>query len=311
MQPYREEFKNFIHGLQDQICAALEQEDGKAFFVEDTWERPGGGGGKTRVLRGGNVFEKAGVNASVVYGDMPEILAAEAPKDAHRFFACGISLVIHPESPMVPTTHANYRYFEIQNEAGEVVDFWFGGGADLTPYYLVEEDAVFFHQVHKDACDTLSPSTYEWMKEECDRYFFNSHRGEGRGIGGIIFDHFRPNELYSREDIFRFAQAAGQAFIKAYIPIVHKNKELPYTPEQKEWQEIRRGRYVEFNLIHDRGTLFGLKTNGRTESILMSLPAVVRWEYQHHPEPGSAEEKLVNVLMNPVNWLEKNAVSNA
>lgn len=301
---FREEFKRFIHDLQDQICLALEQEDGKALFEEDAWERLGGGGGKTRVIRNGDVFEKGGVNTSVVFGELPEILAPQAPANATRFFACGISLVLHPINPLLPTTHANYRYFELQDEQGKVVDSWFGGGADLTPYYVDEADALHFHRTHKEACDVLSPAAYADMKAECDRYFFNSHRGEGRGIGGIFFDHLKPNKPYSQGTLFQFASEAGQAFLKAYLPIVQKHKNKSFTPEQKAWQELRRGRYVEFNLLHDRGTLFGLKTNGRTESILMSLPPVVRWDYQHMPLEGSEEARLIEVLEHPVNWIE-------
>ncbi len=304
MPMFKEEFKQFIHTLQNQICQALEAEDGKAVFEEDVWKRPGGGGGITRVIRNGNVFEKGGVNTSVVYGDLPEILAPEAPAEATRFFACGISLVIHPISPFVPTTHANYRYFELQNDQGEIVDSWFGGGADLTPYYLNEQDAIHFHRMHEEACAILSPDTYSEMKAECDRYFYNAHRGESRGIGGIFYDHLRPDAPYSRTQLFHFAIEAGQAFIKAYMPIVQRHKSKVFSPEQKAWQELRRGRYVEFNLIHDRGTLFGLKTNGRTESILMSLPPVVRWDYQHVPSEGSEEARLIEVLENPVNWLQ-------
>ncbi len=298
-------FENYIHRLQDEICAKLEEADGKAHFLEDKWERADGGGGRTRVLSGGKVFEKAGVNTSVVYGLLPDILKKEVPAQARRFYACGISLVIHPFNPMVPTTHANYRYFMVMDEVGNKVDEWFGGGADLTPYYLFEEDAHHFHQEQKKACDTLSPVTYDRFKEWCDTYFYNSHREEGRGIGGIFYDHLRPGSIPEATTLLNFAMSAGNAFLPAYLPIVEKRKILPFTSEQKHWQEIRRGRYVEFNLIHDRGTLFGLKSGGRTESILMSLPPTVCWEYRHEPEPGSEEAKLIEALVSPKNWLNE------
>ena len=298
----KEQFVNFIHQLQDDICAGLEAEEGKAKFQEDKWERPGGGGGKTRVIADGDVFEKGGVNTSIVHGALPETMQKAFKVEAGEFFACGISLVIHPVNPFVPTTHANYRYFELYDDKGNEIDSWFGGGADLTPYYLFEEDAKHFHQTLKNACDTVDTSYYPKFKKACDEYFWNAHRNEGRGIGGIFYDYLRADEKLDKEHYFKFSQAVGNAFLPAYLPMVQKHKDFAYTDAQREWQEVRRGRYVEFNLIHDRGTLFGLKTNGRIESILMSLPPHVQWKYQHHPVEGTPEYELEAVLKNPREW---------
>lgn len=300
---FKDDFRNEIFELQEEICRALEELEPEAKFREDQWDRPGGGGGRSRVISNGKLFEKGGVNCSEVFGDLPEVIKSEVPASAVKFYATGISLVIHPKSPMIPTTHANYRYFEVSDEKGKVVDRWFGGGADLTPYYLFEKDALHFHQMHKEACESVSPDFYPAFKRECDEYFFNRHRNERRGIGGVFYDHLRPDEHFSLEALHRFSRATQNAFLKAYVPIVKRNMEKSYGASEREWQEIRRGRYVEFNLIHDRGTLFGLKTGGRTESILMSLPPVVRWEYDHHPAEGSAEAKLIEVLENPVDWI--------
>jgi coproporphyrinogen III oxidase len=294
---------DFIHGLQDRICAALEKEDGKATFQEDRWERPGGGSGKTRVIANGNVFEKGGVNTSVVFGDVSDIMRKQLGIDGDKWFACGLSMVIHPSNPFVPTTHANWRYFEVYDKEGNVLDCWFGGGADLTPYYLFEEDAKHFHQTLKNANDPFGADLYPKYKKWCDEYFANTHRNnEMRGIGGVFYDHLRPSENRTREDLFAFQQSNGNSFVDAYVPIVARRKNSPFTPENKYWQEIRRGRYVEFNLIHDRGTIFGLKTNGRTESILMSLPPTVRFEYNYHPEPGSEEARLLDACQYPKDW---------
>jgi len=298
----KEKFIPFIHQLQDDICAALEQIDGKATFREDRWERPGGGGGKTRVIADGNVFEKGGVNTSVVEGELPEVMAKQFGVTGGQFMACGISLVIHPVNPFVPTVHANWRYFELYDAQGNVKDSWFGGGADLTPYYLDEEDGRHFHRTFKNACDPFGAEYYPLYKKQCDEYFVNKHRNnETRGIGGIFYDYLRPDANRTAEDLYNFSKATGEAFIPAYLPIVARTKDLPYTTANKDWQEYRRGRYVEFNLIHDRGTLFGLKTNGRIESILMSLPPRARWEYDYHPEPGSPEARLVEYLQ-PREW---------
>lgn len=292
-----------IHDLQNRICTALEQADGKAKFIEDKWERPEGGGGKTRVIANGGVFEKGGVNISVVFGDVTDAMRTQLKIDGTKWFACGLSLVIHPLNPFVPTVHCNYRMFELYNEKDEIIDRWFGGGTDLTPYYLFGEDAKHFHQTYKDVCDQFDPSFYPKFKEACDNYFVNAHReNERRGIGGIFYDYQRPNENHDVNFWMNFGKACGDAFIDAYIPIVEKRKNTPYTNENKCWQEIRRGRYVEFNLVHDRGTLFGLKTKGRTESILMSLPPTVRFEYNYQPKPNSEEDKLVQVCLHPKNW---------
>ena len=289
----KESFIQFIHTLQDNICAALEKIDGKATFQEDAWQRDGGGGGKSRIIRGGNVFEKGGVNTSVVHGQLPLTMAQHFGVKESQFFACGISLVIHPLNPMIPTVHANYRYFELYGENGEKIDAWFGGGADLTPYYLWEEDGVHFHKTHKEACDPFGLDIYPKLKQQCDEYFINKHRdNEARGIGGIFFDYMRPTVEMSENQVFVFSKSCGQAFLKAYLPIVEKRKDEPFTEENQLWQGVRRGRYVEFNLIHDRGTLFGLRTNGRIESILMSLPAIARWEYDFHPKPKTQNPKL-------------------
>ena len=219
------------------------------------------------------------------------------------FFACGLSLVIHPKNPMAPTVHANWRYFEMYDKEGNVLDQWFGGGQDLTPYYLFEEDAEHFHNVSKAACDKHSPEFYPEYKKKCDEYFWNSHRNEARGIGGLFFDYLKASEEKSIEDWYNFVTEVGDNFLKAYVPIVEKRKKLSYSEANRNWQEIRRGRYVEFNLVHDKGTLFGLKTNGRIESILMSLPPHVQWVYDHHPEPGSEEEKILKVLEEPKDWV--------
>jgi len=297
----RENFVNYIHQLQDEICAGLEGVDGSGKFEEDAWERPGGGGGKTRIIRNGGVFEKGGVNTSVVYGKLPEVMQKNLGVSQADFFACGLSLVLHPHNPMVPTVHANFRYFEMYGADGEIVDHWFGGGADMTPYYIWAEDAIHFHQTLKAASDKHGEHLYPKYKEACDTYFFNAHRDEARGIGGMFYDYLKDSEEKSIEDWYAFNTDMGKSFLPAYLPVVERRKELPFTPEQKEWQEIRRGRYVEFNLIHDRGTLFGLKTKGRIESILMSLPATVRWEYNHVPEPGSREAELLEALK-PRDW---------
>ncbi|MCU0384881.1 MAG: oxygen-dependent coproporphyrinogen oxidase [Flavihumibacter sp.] len=301
---FKDQFIAYIHDLQNRICAALEAADGKAQFVEDQWERPEGGGGKTRVIANGNVIEKGGVNTSVVFGEVTDAMRTQLKINGHSWFACGLSLVIHPYNPFVPTVHCNYRMFELYNEAGEVMDRWFGGGTDLTPYYLFEEDARHFHQTYKNACDKFDESFYPAFKKTCDEYFVNWHRNkERRGIGGIFYDYQRPTAERDANWWLAFAQSCGDAFMEAYIPLVEKRKNTNFTPEQKHWQEIRRGRYTEFNLVHDRGTLFGLKTNGRIESILMSLPPTVRFEYNYQPVPGSEEDKLLQACLHPVDWV--------
>ena len=276
----------------------------KQSLSKKQWERPEGGGGKTRVINNGNVFEKGGVNTSVVFGDVTDAMKKQLKIDGAKWFACGLSLVLHPVNPFVPTVHCNYRMFELYNEKEEVIDRWFGGGTDLTPYYLFEEDAKHFHQTYKKVCDEFDVSFYPTFKKDCDNYFVNSHRNnERRGIGGIFYDYQRPDEKHDVNFWVDFGKACGNAFIPSYIPIVEKRKNCSFTAENKYWQEIRRGRYVEFNLIHDRGTLFGLKTNGRTESILMSLPPTVRFEYNYQPLPGSEEDKLQQVCLEPKQWV--------
>lgn len=295
-------FEAHIFDLQNRICNGLEHTDTKGQFVEDRWERDGGGGGKTRILSNGKVIEKGGVNVSVVHGDLPELFKEKFKVDDATFYACGLSLVIHPLSPKVPTVHANWRYFEMYDKYNNLKTAWFGGGTDLTPYYLNEEDAKHFHKINKKVCDKYDPSYYPKFKKECDEYFYNSHRDECRGIGGIFFDYQKENDQKSIQEIMNFSIDSGNAFLEAYLPILEKHKNETYTSEEKVWQEIRRGRYVEFNLLHDRGTHFGIKTKGRTESILMSLPSTVRWEYNHQPKSGSAEEQLIKVLKNPIEW---------
>jgi coproporphyrinogen III oxidase len=305
----KENWVSYIHDLQNRICTALEAVDGKAKFKEDSWQRPEGGSGKTRVIANGNVFEKGGVNTSVVFGDVTDAMRSQLKIDGAKWFACGLSLVLHPQNPFVPTVHCNYRMFELYNENDEVIDRWFGGGTDLTPYYLFEGDAIHFHRVYKNACDKFDPSFYARFKDSCDNYFVNWHRNEERrGIGGIFYDYQRPGENKDVNFWLNFGETCGDAFMEAYIPIVEKRKYLPYTSAQKYWQEIRRGRYVEFNLIHDRGTLFGLKTNGRIESILMSLPPTVRFEYDHKPAAGSEEDKLLQACLHPVEWLGREKI---
>lgn len=300
----KEQFYNYIQELQDRITSKLEAIDGKAKFREDLWKRKEGGGGRTRVIENGDVFEKGGVNISAVHGPLPPAMEQYFKVKDVDFFACGLSLVLHPKSPMVPTVHANWRYFEMYDKEGNVVDQWFGGGQDLTPYYLFEEDAIHFHSICKRACDAHNGDFYPEYKKKCDEYFYNSHRNEARGIGGLFFDYCKANSEMSIEDWYNFVTEVGDSFLEAYVPIVEKRKNLSYTDSQKNWQEIRRGRYVEFNLVHDKGTLFGLKTNGRIESILMSLPPHVQWVYDHHPEPGSDESKLLEVLENPKDWVK-------
>lgn len=299
----KDQFYSYIQYLQSTIVNAIETIDGEANFQEDIWKRDAGGGGVTRVIEGGKVFEKGGVNISKVFGKLPEALQKQFGVGEANFFACGLSLVLHPKNPMVPTVHANWRYFEMYNSEGKVVKQWFGGGQDLTPYYLFEEDGAHFHSVCKKACDKHDLSFYPTFKEACDKYFWNTHRNEARGLGGLFFDYQIPNDLYSLEDRYNFVTEIGNSFLESYVPIVEKRKLMPFNQNQKDWQEIRRGRYVEFNLIHDKGTLFGLKTNGRIESILMSLPPVVQWKYNYQPEEGSEEQSLLTVLKNPKNWV--------
>lgn len=299
----KDQFYKHIENLQDSITSKIEEVDGLAKFEEDIWQRQEGGGGRTRVIENGAIFEKGGVNISAVHGELPEVLRKQFNVDEGTFFACGLSLVLHPINPMIPTVHANWRYFEMYDTTGKMVTQWFGGGQDLTPYYLFDEDAIHFHTVCKNVCDSYSPDFYSTFKKNCDDYFWNAHREEARGVGGLFFDYLKETETFSIEDRFRFVTAVGDSFLESYIPIVEKRKEIDYGKEHKDWQEVRRGRYVEFNLVHDRGTLFGLKTNGRIESILMSLPPKVQWKYNYSPEENSEEEKLIKVLTNPKEWV--------
>ncbi|MGB5172734.1 MAG: oxygen-dependent coproporphyrinogen oxidase [Eudoraea sp.] len=298
----KERFYQYIEQLQDKIALALEDLDGSK-FKEDIWVRSEGGGGRSRVLENGQIFEKGGVNISAVHGSLPNSLQEYfGVKDA-QFYACGLSLVIHPKNPMVPTVHANWRYFEMYNENHEMVDQWFGGGLDLTPYYIFEEDIIHFHEVCKRGCDKFQKDFYKVFKEKCDRYFWNTHRNEARGVGGLFFDYCKADDDMSIEKWYEFVKEIGDSFLDAYLPIVKKRHSLNYSDENRKWQEIRRGRYVEFNLVHDKGTLFGLKTNGRIESILMSLPPVVQWKYDFHPVEGSEEAKLEAILKEPKKWI--------
>jgi coproporphyrinogen III oxidase len=289
-----ERCRSFFEILQQRICTALEEVDGVQRFNEDRWERAEGGGGLTRVMENGAVFEKAGVNTSTISGMMPEVIARKMNVTPGTFFVTGISLVIHPRSPMVPTVHANYRYFEKDDG-----DAWFGGGSDLTPYYPFDEDTVQFHATLKRACDAHEPSYYPRFKRWCDEYFFIKHRGETRGVGGIFFDYLRGDA----EKVFSFVQSVGDVFIDSYLPVVRKRMHEPWGEHERNWQLIRRGRYVEFNLIYDRGTTFGLETGGRTESILMSLPPLVQWRYDMQPENDSREARLLEILKHPQEWV--------
>lgn len=299
----KDSFVTYIHSLQDTICAGLEEMDGKAKFKEDKWERPEGGGGKTRVIADGNVFEKGGVNTSIVHGPLPEAMQQSFGVPESNFFACGLSLVIHPRNPYVPTVHTNWRYFELYNKEGKKIDSWFGGGSDLTPYYIFEEDGRHFHATLKQAMDTFGADLYPKYKAQCDGYFVNKHRdSEMRGIGGVFYDYLRPVDEADAERLIEFQKANGNSFLHAYLPIVEHRKNMSYGKRETDWQEIRRGRYVEFNLVHDRGTLFGLKTNGRTESILMSLPPRAQWKYDYQPEAGTPEAELLEYLK-PTNWV--------
>ena len=298
-----EAVKSFLLQLQNTICDALEQEDSKATFEHDSWQREQGGGGQSRVIKDGAIFEKGGVNFSHIMGDaMPASATATRPELAGRSYqAMGVSLVMHPHNPHIPTSHANVRFFVAEKEGEEPV-WWFGGGYDLTPYYLYEEDAIAWHQVAFDACLPFGDEIYPKYKKACDEYFWLKHRGEARGVGGLFFDDLNEQGF---DASFEFMQAIGNSFVPAYLPIVQKRKAMDYSEAQRDYQLYRRGRYVEFNLVFDRGTLFGLQSGGRTESILMSMPPIVKWDYMWAPEQASEEEKLVAVLQNPKDWLAK------
>jgi coproporphyrinogen III oxidase len=296
MTPLHSRAADYFRSLQDTICAALEALDGSGRFREDAWQREGGGGGRSRVLAEGAVFEKAGVNFSEVFGRMAPEFAKQVPGEGLDFTATGISLVLHPRNPFVPTVHANFRFLTKGDK------HWFGGGADLTPYYPFREDVIHFHRTWRDACARHAEvADYGRFKKGCDDYFYLPHRGEPRGVGGIFFDYLEGD----LERLFTFVRDCGDSFLDAYLPIAWRRKELPYGPRERAFQEFRRGRYVEFNLLYDRGTLFGLKTGGRTESILMSLPPVVRWQYDYRPEPGSREAELYEVYLKPRDWAQE------
>ncbi|WP_105258312.1 oxygen-dependent coproporphyrinogen oxidase [Pseudoalteromonas sp. T1lg88] len=293
--------KTYLMALQDKICAGLEEADGGAQFVEDAWQREEGGGGRTRVIRDGNVIEQGGVNYSHVFGaSMPASATAHRPELAGRsFHACGVSLVIHPKNPHIPTSHANVRFF-IAEKAGEEPIWWFGGGFDLTPFYPQLEDVKHWHQVAHDLCAPFGDEVYPKYKTWCDEYFYLKHRDETRGVGGLFFDDL--NE-WGFEKSFAFMQAVGNGYLDAYLPLIAKRKDTPYGEAERQFQLYRRGRYVEFNLVWDRGTLFGLQTGGRTESILMSMPPLARWEYDFNPEPGSPESELYEHYLKPKDWV--------
>jgi coproporphyrinogen III oxidase len=292
----KEQIAAYFQSLQDQICKALEEADGAGRFHQDLWQREAGGGGRTRIIQGKHI-EKGGVNWSNVHGPMPEKIASALKLDGGEFFASGVSIVLHPQSPKVPIIHMNVRYFEMSNGI-----WWFGGGIDLTPHYIVEEDAKYFHHALKKVCDKHHSDYYPTFKKWADDYFFIKHRDETRGIGGIFFDRLSQNEDFSKEQRFEFVKDVGELFAPLYVHLLQKNKDLPFTEREKNWQLVRRGRYVEFNLVWDKGTKFGLDTNGRTESILMSLPPEVNWVYSHQVEEGSEEEKTQALLKKGVDW---------
>ena len=294
---------DYLRSLQEQIVAALEAADGAAQFGCDEWQRPGGGGGRSRVLAGGAIFEQAGVGFSHVFGErLPPSASNSRPELAGRGFqALGVSLVLHPQNPYVPTTHANFRYFSASDDSGEPPVWWFGGGFDLTPYYPFHEDVLHWHGKAREACEPFGDDLYPRYKKSCDEYFYLKHRDETRGIGGLFFDDL--NE-FGFERSFEFLRAVGDQFLPAYLPIVEARSDMAYGERQREFQLYRRGRYVEFNLIYDRGTLFGLQSGGRTESILMSLPPRVRFAYDWHPEPGSPEAALYDNYLRPRDWLD-------
>ncbi|MFC5270149.1 oxygen-dependent coproporphyrinogen oxidase [Adhaeribacter terreus] len=294
----REQVENFMRRFQDDLCAALETCDGKAKFHEDLWQHHTGGGGRTRVIQKGNVFEKGGVNFSAVTGSLPENAAKALHLPDPNYFATGVSVVIHPENPMVPITHMNVRYFEAGNG-----DAWFGGGIDLTPIYVNKAQGKFFHEQLKNVCDKHHESYYPEFKKWADDYFYITHRQETRGIGGVFADRLMATENISLQDRFNFIQDLAYTFGPTYTQIVNENRELPYTEREKQWQLLRRGRYVEFNLAIDRGTKFGLETSGRIESILMSLPNLAGWEYNFKPEPGSLEAETQSLLKKDIDWV--------
>ncbi|MBI5471145.1 MAG: oxygen-dependent coproporphyrinogen oxidase [Ignavibacteriae bacterium] len=300
-KPLAERARSYFEGLQQKICLALESFESDKKFVEDRWEKAdgrnadkSGGGGMSRVLEGGKVIEKGGVLTSTVFGGLPESLALKMNIPPTTYYATGISLIIHPLSPMAPTVHANFRYFEQAHG-----DSWFGGGIDLTPFYVHEEDIKHFHATLKTACDKINGEYYPRFKKSCDEYFYLKHREEARGVGGLFFDYLRGEQ----EHYFEFVQTIGDSFLDAYLPIIDRRMNEPWGERERAWQLLRRGRYVEFNLVYDRGTTFGLETKGRIESIFVSLPPKVEWHYNAAPEPGSREARLVEILKSPREWV--------
>lgn len=298
--PDKQDIEHFFRTLQKQICSELEKTDGLAKFSEDNWTRAEGGGGRTRIIENGNILEKGGVAFSAVHGSLHQnMLKSMGIKEANMdFFATGVSIVIHPKNPFVPIIHMNVRYFEMANG-----DFWFGGGIDLTPHYINEQDAKYFHEQLKAVCDIHSPEYYPKFKNWADDYFFNTHRNETRGIGGIFFDYQKSNSQRTKSDIFEFVKSVGNSFSPIYTHFMLKNYEKPFTETHKDWQNVRRGRYVEFNLVYDRGTKFGLESNGRVESILMSMPPNANWKYNYVPKKGTEEDKTQKYLQKGIDWL--------
>ncbi len=290
--------------IQDEICAALEHLDGKAGFEEELWERDGGGGGRTRVIQNGNILEKGGVNFSAVYGELPDVVKQSLKVDQNDFFATGISIVMHPNHPMVPIIHMNIRYFEMPSSFGDgqTPVRWFGGGIDLTPHYIFDEDAQYFHQQLKEVCNRFNSGFYPKFKPWADDYFYIKHRQETRGIGGIFYDKLVATDELSWNEIFEFSKALGRSFIPIYTELVNRNRAKTYTEQQQEWQYLRRSRYAEFNLVYDAGTKFGLETNGRIESILMSLPPTAKWLYNYQAADNSEEARTLSLLKKGINW---------
>jgi coproporphyrinogen III oxidase len=300
----KEEIAGDYQQIQNEICSALELLDGKSNFEEELWEREGGGGGRTRVIQNGNILEKGGVNFSAVYGKLPDGVKKALKVEQDDFFATGVSIVMHPNHPLVPIIHMNIRYFEMPSsfDTGQPLR-WFGGGIDLTPHYVIEDDARFFHSSLKNVCDQYSTDFYSRFKAWADDYFFIKHRDETRGIGGIFYDRLAATDNLSWENIFEFSKALGRSFAPIYTELVSRNRHEDFTPEQQEWQFLRRSRYAEFNLVYDAGTKFGLETNGRIESILMSLPPTAKWLYNYLAQPGSQEEKTISLLKKGINWV--------
>lgn len=306
--PTKEEISEWFRKLQNDICSQLEKADGRGKFISDAWERPGGGGGISRVLKDGNIIEKGGVNFSAVWGDAPEttlklLNLSGTGFEVPVFFATGVSIVLHPLNPRVPIIHMNVRYFEITPAGDEKAVWWFGGGIDLTPHYVVEEDARYFHGELKRICDQHHPSYYPSFKKWADEYFYIRHRNETRGVGGIFFDYLKGEDGFSKDSRFEFVKSVGSVFAPVYTLLMRKNHLLPFGENEKQWQYLRRGRYVEFNLVWDRGTKFGLETDGRTESILMSLPPQANWEYGHRPAEGSPEAATLSLLKQGIQWV--------